>query len=60
MFCLSDFEAHAQKVLDRSAWNYYSSGANEEQTLRDNVQAFQRCVCVCVSVLILLVLVLVN
>ena len=44
MFCLADFEAHAQKVLSKSAWDYYSSGANQEQTLRDNAVAFQRCV----------------
>ena len=43
MFCLSDFEANAQKVLGRNAWDYYSSGANQEQTLRDNTKAFQRC-----------------
>ena len=49
MFCLSDFEAHAQKVLDRNAWDYYSSGANHEQTLRDNKEAFQRCVVSCVG-----------
>ena len=43
MFCLSDFEAYARKVLDRNAWSYYSSGANQEQTLRDNEEAFRRC-----------------
>ncbi len=42
MFCLSDFEAHAKKVLPKNAWDYYSSGANQEQSLRDNVQAFTR------------------
>ena len=42
MFCLSDFEANAEKVLDRNAWNYYSSGVNQEITLRDNVAAYQR------------------
>ena len=43
MFCLSDFEAYARKVLDRNAWGYYSSGANQEQTLRDNEEAFRKC-----------------
>ena len=42
MFSLADFEAHAGAVLDRNAWNYYSSGANQEQTLRDNEEAFKR------------------
>ena len=43
MFCLSDFEAYAHKVLDRNAWSYYSSGVNQEQTLKDNEEAFRRC-----------------
>ena len=43
MFCLSDFEAYARKVLDRNAWSYYSSGVNQEQTLKDNEEAFRRC-----------------
>ena len=42
MVCLAAFEAHAQKVLDRNAWDYYSSGADQEQTLRDNLEAFGR------------------
>ena len=42
MFSLADFEAHAKAALDRNAWDYYSSGANQEQTLRDNVEAFAR------------------
>ena len=42
MLSLADYEAHAKKVLDKNAWDYYSSGANQEQTLRDNVEAFAR------------------
>ena len=42
MFCLSDFEAHAESVLPKNAWDYYSSGANQEQSLRDSVEAFSR------------------
>ena len=42
MFCVSDFEEHARKVLPKNAWDYYSSGANQEQSLRDNVDAFSR------------------
>ena len=42
MFCISDFEKFARTHLDRNAWGYYSSGANKEQTLRDNEQAFFR------------------
>lgn len=42
MFSLADFETHARKVLDKNALDYYSSGADQEQTLRDNVEAFKR------------------
>ncbi len=42
MLCLADLEAHAKEVLDRNAWGYYSSGADAEQTLEDNQEAFSR------------------
>ena len=42
MFSLSCFEKQAKSRLDSSAWRYYSSGANLEQTLSDNEKAFQR------------------
>ena len=42
MFSLADFEAHAGAVLDKNAWGNYSSGADQEQTLRDNQEAFKR------------------
>jgi len=42
MFNLADFEAHARDGSDKNAWNFYSSGADQEQTLRDNVEAFKR------------------
>jgi L-lactate dehydrogenase (cytochrome) len=37
-----DFEAIAQKVMKKEAWDYYSSGADDEVTLRENHAAFQR------------------
>ncbi|KAI8486655.1 Hydroxyacid oxidase 1 [Branchiostoma belcheri] len=40
--CLADFEKFACESLDKNALNYYNSGANNEQTLRDNVDAFRR------------------
>ena len=40
MICLSDFEKQARTRLDSNAWGYYSSGADQEQTLRDNEEAF--------------------
>ena len=42
MFCLADFEKQARARLDDNAWGYYSSGADQEQTLRDNELAFSR------------------
>ena len=42
LVCVEDFEQEARFKLDRNAWNYYSSGANLEQTLRDNVDAYKR------------------
>jgi L-lactate dehydrogenase (cytochrome) len=43
---LHDFEAIAQRVLHGSnkkeAWDYYSSGADDELTYNENVSAFQR------------------
>jgi len=41
MFSLADFEARAREA-NENAWNFYSSGADDEQTLRDNVKAFKR------------------
>ena len=40
--CLVDFEEHFLKSLDRNARDYFTSGANREQTLKDNVEAFSR------------------
>lgn len=42
MLCAADFEAHAREVLSKEAWDFYAGGANNEQTLRDNVAAFSR------------------
>lgn len=39
---LFDFEAVARKVLDKIGWYYFSSGADDEMTLRENHRAFQR------------------
>ena len=40
--CLQDFEANAQQKLPRAVWEYYASGANDEETMRDNEQAYRR------------------
>ena len=39
---LHDFEAVAKVVLPAKGWAYYSSGADDEITLRENHNAFQR------------------
>ena len=40
--CLADFEAFARQHLPKYAYEFYSAGANEQQTLRENVDAFKR------------------
>ncbi|XP_076339476.1 2-Hydroxyacid oxidase 1-like isoform X1 [Tachypleus tridentatus] len=42
MVCLDDFENFAAKNLNKNAFDYYRSGANQEQTLRENIEAFRR------------------
>ncbi|RHZ77409.1 hypothetical protein Glove_180g117 [Diversispora epigaea] len=42
MLNLYDFEAVASQVLTPEAWAYYSSGADDEISLRENTDAFHR------------------
>ncbi|CAG8696958.1 8882_t:CDS:1 [Dentiscutata erythropus] len=42
MLNLFDFEAVASQVMTAEAWAYYSSGADDEITLRENHNAFHR------------------
>jgi L-lactate dehydrogenase (cytochrome) len=42
MFNLMDFEAVAASVMKKEAWDYYSSGADDEISVRENRAAFQR------------------
>lgn len=39
---LLDFEAVASRVMKKGAWGYYSSGADDEITMRENHSAFHR------------------
>lgn len=39
---LMDFEAVAKRVMKPQAWAYYSSGADDEITMRENHSAFHR------------------
>lgn len=40
--CVSDFEERARRVLPKAVYDYYRSGADEQRTLQDNVEAFSR------------------
>ena len=42
LVCLDDFEKYAFKSLPLNALDYYRSGANDQVTLKDNVEAFRR------------------
>ena len=42
MFRLADFEQGARNSLDPNAWNYFSAGAGQRDTLTDNEEAFLR------------------
>ena len=39
---LMDFEAVARRVMKKTAWGYYSSGADDEITMRENHSAFHK------------------
>ncbi|XP_038253876.1 hydroxyacid oxidase 1 [Dermochelys coriacea] len=40
--CVGDFEQYAKRVLPKAVYDYYRSGADNQQTLADNVAAFSR------------------
>ncbi|CAL8283171.1 unnamed protein product [Boreogadus saida] len=40
--CVSDYEADAQRILPKAVYDYYRSGADQQQTLEDNTAAFNR------------------
>eukprot|EP00112_Aurelia_sp_Birch-Aquarium-sp1_P009368 Seg2061.7 transcript_id=Seg2061.7/GoldUCD/mRNA.D3Y31 product="Hydroxyacid oxidase 1" protein_id=Seg2061.7/GoldUCD/D3Y31 len=40
--CIKDLEEFAKKTLPRNAYDYYSSGADDQQTLQENVSAYKR------------------
>lgn len=39
---LTDFESVAKQVMKKTAWAYYSSGADDEITMRENKTAFHK------------------
>lgn len=44
--CLRDFEQRAKLLLSKAVFDYYFSGADEQESLADNVAAFRRYVVV--------------
>ncbi|MEE6474403.1 hypothetical protein FKM82_010367 [Ascaphus truei] len=42
LITVDDFEQHAKSCLKKSVFDYYQSGAENQQTLADNVAAFSR------------------
>ncbi|NXI54379.1 HAOX1 oxidase, partial [Chloroceryle aenea] len=40
--CIADFEEYAKKFLPKSVYDYYRSGADDQETLADNIVAFSR------------------
>ncbi|XP_030624155.1 2-Hydroxyacid oxidase 1 [Chanos chanos] len=40
--CVSDYELHAKRILPKAVFDYYFSGADEQETLADNIAAFSR------------------
>ncbi|XP_074720533.1 2-Hydroxyacid oxidase 1 isoform X1 [Strix uralensis] len=40
--CIADFEEYAKKFLPKSVYDYYRSGADDQETLADNIAAFSR------------------
>jgi isopentenyl diphosphate isomerase/L-lactate dehydrogenase-like FMN-dependent dehydrogenase len=41
--CIDDYETAARQRLDKQAYDYYRSGADDERTLRANREAFNGC-----------------
>lgn len=42
--CVADFEDYARELLPKYAFEYFAAGANDENTKKENVEAFKRCV----------------
>ncbi|XP_072032431.1 2-Hydroxyacid oxidase 1-like [Amphiura filiformis] len=42
LVCVDDFEKKAEQLLPKFAFDYYAGGADDQQTLQDNKEAFTR------------------
>ncbi|MBN3301549.1 HAOX1 oxidase, partial [Amia calva] len=40
--CINDYEQQAKRILPKAVFDYFCSGADEQETLADNVAAFSR------------------
>ena len=40
--CMKDFEDYAKTYMPKREYDYYASGANDQQTLRESKDAFKR------------------
>ena len=42
LVCVSDYELQARRALPKAVFDYYCSGADEQETLADNTAAYSR------------------
>lgn len=47
LVCVEDFQREAMQKLGKNARNFYSSAADDEITMKDNVDAFSRYIINC-------------
>lgn len=44
LVCVSDFETQAGSILGKNAWEFFTSGADDELTVKGNKDAYDRLV----------------
>ena len=42
LVCVNDYETKAVELLGKTAADYYATGADDEQTVKNNVKDFKR------------------
>ena len=45
LICLNDYEEKAQQLLGKKTVDYFATGADDEQTVKENMQDFKRLAC---------------
>ena len=43
--CLADFETYARERLPKYAFEFFAGGANDETTVKENMEAYKRFEC---------------